>query len=758
LTPIPILGGLGRRIFLALLGVALLPFVILTAISYLAGRDSLRREAEEHVSLMGQLTRLRVRDSFDETRDILRSTVAGNRVLSTDLALWNDPGTPAAAKEAARRDLSEHLGLKRGEAPLVSTLFVLDARGILFASSREELEGSDLGASPLFTEGGRGPWLGVASLGPRAVRLVASVPVPGQGGRPGGILGGALDLDRLVAQLTLRTPGEGGIRSYLLDDAGEVLVSSPGSAIPRGAAAPAALRAWIGSGARTGEGPDWDGGRAYLSALPVGVQRWVLVTELPVPTAMAPLAKLRSGILLLAGLLLVFVIAAAMLVSGTITRPILVLRDRVRALAPGTPAAPEADEVRALTREFERMSAALRASHADLAALNESLAREVEARTHDLRESEARYRILIESSPNGILATDAHGRIVFASPAAEAIFGHAPAELVGRPLARYFLRGREEAKEILERLAREGKFAHRTTRIVSADGRVLTVNLSSSLLRNEAGVVVGTLLIANNITAQKQLEERLLQTQRLAAIGQMSAKVAHEIRNPLSSVSLNTELLREELEAFRGADTREAAALLDAIASEVDRLARLTDEYIRFARLPTLAIEPCDLTEVLRRTLDFMAPEFEVAGVTVRTHLQPDLPPIPADAQQIRQVFVNLLRNALEAMPKGGEIRLRTRLQGDHAAVLLQDTGTGIRQEDLSEIFNPFFTTKERGTGLGLAMSLEIISGHGGTITPCSGPGEGTTFEILLPREPPARAAEAASGEEGSIDAGTPLP
>jgi two-component system, NtrC family, sensor kinase len=240
--------------------------------------------------------------------------------------------------------------------------------------------------------------------------------------------------------------------------------------------------------------------------------------------------------------------------------------------------------------------------------------------------------------------------------------------------------------------------------------------------------------------------EALVRSERLAAIGRIAAQITHEIRNPLSSIGLNAEELAERL---RESSEPSAAALCAAIGREVDRLAAVTEEYLRYARLPKPHLVRTDLNEGVRDLLEFVRPELQSAGVQLETRLDPDLPEVLADVAQIRQLLLNLVRNAREAMPSGGALFVGTRTAPDGSALVeVRDAGPGIAPERLARIFDPFFTTKERGTGLGLALAQEIAQEHGGQLTCASMPGHGTTFTLRLPRaavrekrdEAPARA------------------
>ncbi|HEX9289581.1 MAG TPA: ATP-binding protein [Anaeromyxobacteraceae bacterium] len=235
----------------------------------------------------------------------------------------------------------------------------------------------------------------------------------------------------------------------------------------------------------------------------------------------------------------------------------------------------------------------------------------------------------------------------------------------------------------------------------------------------------------------------LLRAERLAAVGRISAQITHEIRNPLNAIGLNAELLAEELGS---ADvSAEARSLVQAIGREVDRLNAVTEEYLRFARLPKPVFAPEDVNEILAGLVDFVRPELVAARVELRLDLAAGLPPVRGDEAQLRAAFLNLLRNSREAMPHGGVVTVATRLaDGDTVEAEVRDTGGGIPAEALPRIFDPFYSTKEKGTGLGLAFTQQVVQEHGGTIRCESAPGRGTVFAVRLPRAADERAVAGA--------------
>lgn len=233
--------------------------------------------------------------------------------------------------------------------------------------------------------------------------------------------------------------------------------------------------------------------------------------------------------------------------------------------------------------------------------------------------------------------------------------------------------------------------------------------------------------------AVEERERERVRSERLAAVGKMAAMIAHEVRNPLSSIGLNTELLEEELAA--SPDAGEARALCTAIHREVDRLTVITEEYLAFSRLPKpkLAHEP--VNSMVGALVAFVREDLAVKQVTLTSDLAAGDPIARIDAAQIRQCLLNLIRNAAEAVVAqgAGHVTLRTRTAGDRIEIDVEDNGIGIPPEVLPQLFDPFFSTKEDGSGLGLALTQQIVRDHGGDLRVDSVVGRGTTFTVSVP-------------------------
>jgi signal transduction histidine kinase len=223
--------------------------------------------------------------------------------------------------------------------------------------------------------------------------------------------------------------------------------------------------------------------------------------------------------------------------------------------------------------------------------------------------------------------------------------------------------------------------------------------------------------------------ERLLASERLAAIGKMAAHVTHEVRNPLSSIALNLELLEEEV----GSTDPEVKNLLRAIGQEVQRLSGLSDQYLSMARRKPPEQEECDLGALVRSAVEFMRKDVERHGVELSSVIPAQLPWVSLDQGQVRQVLFNLVRNAREAMPGGGRVLIAVSQRGDCLVVKVADNGPGIPAEREAQLFDPFYTTKDHGTGLGLAVSRQILAAHGGKLEYKAVAPHGSAFMLVLP-------------------------
>jgi len=235
---------------------------------------------------------------------------------------------------------------------------------------------------------------------------------------------------------------------------------------------------------------------------------------------------------------------------------------------------------------------------------------------------------------------------------------------------------------------------------------------------------------------RKRLEHAKLQAERLAVVGSMAAQVAHEIRNPLGAISLNLDLIGEEVNASATSNahpSEECHMLLREMRLQVLRIHQVLQEYLRFGRMPKSERAVLSLNGLLEEKLNFVQPLLDQKNVELSRTVDPNLPPVQADAEQLWEALLNLIRNAVDAMPAGGNLTVSAKRNGADALVSIRDSGRGMTEEEARNLFVPFFTTKSDGTGLGLAYAQQVISEHGGRIDCDTVPGKGSTFSVQLP-------------------------
>ena len=220
---------------------------------------------------------------------------------------------------------------------------------------------------------------------------------------------------------------------------------------------------------------------------------------------------------------------------------------------------------------------------------------------------------------------------------------------------------------------------------------------------------------------------------RLAFLGELAAGLAHEIKNPLSTIRMNLELLKEDWKGAKAEKEIRTLRKIDLLGREVRRLEEIVQSFLKFARGLDLKLVRLNLSTVVAEVLEFSQPELERKSIRLRSSLDPALPDALADANQVKQALLNVIVNAEQAMEKGGELIVRTRSEGGEVAIDVADTGSGIAPEVLSRIFQPYFSTKKGGTGLGLSTTRRIVEEHGGRITVTSDPGRGTQVTLRFP-------------------------
>jgi len=356
-----------------------------------------------------------------------------------------------------------------------------------------------------------------------------------------------------------------------------------------------------------------------------------------------------------------------------------------------------------------------------------------------LSRSEARYRNLVESASDAIVTLDANGRFTTVNHAAEIISGYRREELVGQWFAPML--SDDELPKALGHFqkALAGETGLFETQFYRKDGEGRTISVTYSTPQRDEEV----LCLIRDVTDQKMLQEQLIQSEKMSAIGQLVSGVAHELNNPLAGISAFAQLLLAE-KRFPP-DQRTAA---ETIYSEARRASRIVQNLLTFARQHKAEKGPAAMNQVLDDTLELRGYELRVRGIDVRREYDEALPDTMGDAHQLQQVFLNLITNAEQAMERAEgrhhRLTVRTRLAGDAIRIEVEDTGGGVPVNLLERIFNPFFTTKPtgHGTGLGLSISLGIVREHEGRIWAENAPQGGARFVVELPVIAPRASGE----------------
>lgn len=334
--------------------------------------------------------------------------------------------------------------------------------------------------------------------------------------------------------------------------------------------------------------------------------------------------------------------------------------------------------------------------------------------------------ILVSSLPIGLIATDSSGAIqVYNGSARELIgldeqkvIGKMPESCLPRQLAKLF--SGDEMDDKTERLVEV------YLRLAPDEDR--TLQLASVVVLDDNEEFAGEVLLIRDLTTVKRLEKELQRIERLAALGKMAAGVAHELRNPLSSIKGLAVLLKSNFSV-----PSNEAETADILVKEVERLNRSIGELLDYAKPGQLRRDAVSIQEIIEKTVLLVRVDAESYGITIRLDTDDDLPLVLVDADKMNQVFLNLFLNAIQAMEHGGELLVRAKKHERIVQITVRDNGVGIESENLGRVFDPYYTTKNNGTGLGLAMSAKIIEEHGGWIEISSVLGEYTEVRVILP-------------------------
>lgn len=329
---------------------------------------------------------------------------------------------------------------------------------------------------------------------------------------------------------------------------------------------------------------------------------------------------------------------------------------------------------------------------------------------------------VFQALQEGVILLDIAGRVTYVNRAACQFFGLEAEQVVGQQLAQG-VRGLDWAE-----LLQPGTVVSRDLEVFYPENRYLNFTITS--IDDEAPL--GFVMLIRDITQTRKLTEEKIESERISALTMLAAGVAHELGNPLNSITIHLQLLDRRLRKM-GAAGEKLREHLDIALGEIKRLDFIITQFLAAIRPTKPQLRPLDLTELIRESLRFLEPELDQQRVRVRTALRADLPAMPLDANQMKQAFYNLIRNACQAMPDGGTLTVETAFNDAEVRIAFTDTGKGISAENMNSLFQPFFTTRGAGTGLGLMIVRRIVREHGGEIDIESRVGHGTRVTVFLP-------------------------
>ncbi|MCF7943343.1 MAG: PAS domain S-box protein [Spirochaetia bacterium] len=337
---------------------------------------------------------------------------------------------------------------------------------------------------------------------------------------------------------------------------------------------------------------------------------------------------------------------------------------------------------------------------------------------------------ILNSMEDGVIVTDMEYRIRVVNKTARRLLRLHPGELIEKTVWGV-ITDQETAEFIEKQIKRDDRIVEEEFYTDKGSGTaVLSLN-TAPYVKNKK--IEGTLLILRDVTEKKQREAQFRRAENLASLTTLAAGVAHEIKNPLASIGIHIQLMKKELQGSGCIDKESGEEYLAIIDEEIERLNSIVVDFLFAVRPMDTRLKSENINKLSEDMLEFVKYELEEHNVTTELHLSPNIPKIEIDQKYMKQVLLNIIKNAIAAMPDGGVLSISTCRKDDRVLIQVKDTGFGISEDNMTKIFEPYFTTKDFGSGLGLTVVYKIIREHGGEIALDSKEGEGTTFTISLP-------------------------
>ncbi|MBD3426803.1 MAG: PAS domain S-box protein [Candidatus Omnitrophica bacterium] len=413
-------------------------------------------------------------------------------------------------------------------------------------------------------------------------------------------------------------------------------------------------------------------------------------------------------------LTLVLIIISSTVVT-LVLRPVRQLVDATNEVAKGdldvrVPAR-TSDEVGELATSFNKMAEELKKSTVSIKVL---------------QDAEKRFQDITKNVGDWVWEVDPGGRYTYSSSVSEKVIGYKPEQVIGKHFSDFFPEDQKEelTREINEMIDKREKFSNYVNPLVNKKGEVVKVETNALPVFDEEGELAGYRGVDRDITER----ERVKEAQRLTQLGKLVSDMAHEVNNPLMVISGRAQI--SLMEQPKNDVINES---LSIIMDQCYRAKNIIERLLLFSRPSKKQMKEVDINEAVNFAMQMLEHQMGLKDIKVDTVLDETIPHVQVDEKQMHEIFVNLIRNAADAMPEGGQLTITTSLKGDNIWIDFKDTGIGISEEDMQKIFDPFFTTKDHGTGLGLSVCYGIIKAHGGEMKYSSTPGKGTTATVILP-------------------------
>lgn len=349
---------------------------------------------------------------------------------------------------------------------------------------------------------------------------------------------------------------------------------------------------------------------------------------------------------------------------------------------------------------------------------------------HDLASEHEQMQVVLDSMNDAVVVSDNNHDLVMVNKAAERLLPLLPGDLAEHKMWE-IIRDEEIASFVEEALRAEDSVWDVEFSLEHSGGtRTLLLSLFP-LVRS--GHVTGNILRVEDVTERKSREARLRRAESLASLTTLAAGVAHEIKNPLGSIGIHIQLIQKELAALADEEKERIQGYIDVVNEEVNRLNKIVVDFLFAVRPMNVELEDEDMNSVLADLLEFVRYELEENDIELDADLQEDLPKVQLDDKYFKQAVMNIVKNALAAMPNGGTLQVKTRCRGDNVELIVEDTGEGMPEDVREKIFEPYFTTRDFGSGIGLTLAYKVMKEHMGEISVRSEEGEGTRFILTFP-------------------------